>query len=59
MEQDVFDSLGEPDEEEMDMLDLAFGLEDTSRLGCQIKLTKELEGMRVVLPGDSNNMDHK
>lgn len=57
MEEDVFDSLGEPDEEEMDMLDLAFGLQDTSRLGCQIKLTKELEGIKVKLPGETNNMN--
>lgn len=56
LEQDVFDSLGEPDEEEMDMLDLAFGLQDTSRLGCQIKLTKELEGIKVTLPSESINM---
>ena len=57
LEQDVFDSLGEPDEEEMDMLDLAFGLQDTSRLGCQIKVTKELEGIKVTLPGETNNMN--
>ncbi len=31
-----FDRLGEPSEEEEDMLDLAFGLTHTSRLGCQI-----------------------
>lgn len=39
------------------MLDLAFGLQDTSRLGCQIKLTKELEGIKVKLPGETNNMN--
>ena len=48
--------LPEPEEEEEDMLDLAFGLTDTSRLGCQIKLTKELEGIRATIPGGADNM---
>lgn len=42
--------LPKPEEEELDMLDLAWGLEDTSRLGCQIILTKELDGISVTLP---------
>ena len=42
----MYDALPPPDEEEEDMLDLAMDLTDTSRLGCQIKVTKELEGMR-------------
>ena len=37
-EQKHFDVLPKPEEEEEDMLDLAFGLTDTSRLGCQIKV---------------------
>jgi ferredoxin-2, mitochondrial len=52
----VYDSLPEPTDEENDMLDLAFGLTETSRLGCQIKLTKELEGMEVSLPAATRNM---
>ena len=51
LEQDVYDALPPPDEEEEDMLDLAMDLTDTSRLGCQIKVTKELEGMRATVPG--------
>lgn len=35
---------------EEDMLDLAFNLTETSRLGCQIKVTKELDGLVVALP---------
>lgn len=35
---------------EEDMLDLAFNLTDTSRLGCQIKVTEELDGLTVSLP---------
>jgi 2Fe-2S ferredoxin len=35
---------------EEDMLDLAFNLTETSRLGCQIKVTEELDGLIVTLP---------
>ncbi|OCF75639.1 adrenodoxin-type ferredoxin [Kwoniella mangroviensis CBS 8886] len=51
-----YDKLPEPDDEENDMLDLAFGLEDTSRLGCQVKLSKELDGMVATLPSATRNM---
>ena len=46
----VFNSLPEPTEEEEDMLDLAFGLTRTSRLGCQIIVSKKLDGIIVKLP---------
>ena len=38
------------------MLDLAFGLTETSRLGCQVKMSKELDGLRVKLPSITRNM---
>ena len=38
------------------MLDLAFGLEKTSRLGCQIVMTAKLDGLTVRLPAGSRNM---
>jgi len=37
-------------DEELDMLDLAYGLTDTSRLGCQVVLTKEMDGLEVSVP---------
>jgi ferredoxin, 2Fe-2S len=37
--------------EEEDMLDLAVGVQPTSRLGCQIVLTEDLDGLTVRLPG--------
>jgi ferredoxin len=52
----VFDSLPPATDDEEDMLDLAFGLTDTSRLGCQIKLTPELDGFVVKLPSATRNM---
>ncbi len=42
--------LAEPTEDEEDMLDLAFALEKTSRLGCQIVMTEALDGLVVRLP---------
>jgi 2Fe-2S ferredoxin len=51
-----FDKLPEQSEAEEDMLDLAFGLEKTSRLGCQIVMTPELDGLVVRLPAGSRNM---
>lgn len=42
--------LDEPSEDEEDMLDLAFGLTKTSRLGCQIVMTEDLDGLVVKLP---------
>jgi len=51
-----FERLEEPTEDEEDMLDLAFGLTRTSRLGCQIILTQELDGLTVTLPQETHNM---
>ena len=42
-------------EDEEDMLDLAFGLTSTSRLGCQIVMTPQLDGLRVKLPAGVRN----
>jgi len=43
-------------EDEEDMLDLAFGLTQTSRLGCQIIMSEELDGLTVALPSTTRNM---
>ena len=53
---DWYDKLEEPTEEEEDMLDLAFALTHTSRLGCQIKITEEFDGLTVTLPSATRNM---
>ena len=51
-----YGKLAEAMEEEEDMLDLAFGLTRTSRLGCQIIITPELDGLVVTLPAATRNM---
>nr|XP_055072114.1 adrenodoxin [Misgurnus anguillicaudatus] len=50
LEEDVYKKLGPIADEEMDMLDLAYGLTDTSRLGCQVCLSKDLDGIVLRVP---------
>jgi ferredoxin-2, mitochondrial len=52
---DVFDGLEEPSEEEEDMLDMAFGLTETSRLGCQVVVVPEMDGITVEMPKATRN----
>jgi len=51
----AYDCLPESTEEEEDMLDLAFGLTETSRLGCQVLVTQEMGGIKVRLPDSTRN----
>jgi len=51
-----YERLQEASEDEEDMLDLAFGLTTTSRLGCQIVMTEELDGLTVQLPKSTRNL---
>jgi len=53
---EVYDELPEkPTDEELDMLDLANELTDTSRLGCQVNLSKKLNGLEVKVPSTIND----
>jgi ferredoxin len=46
-----------PNDEETDMLDLAYGYrEGVSRLGCRIHMSKQIDGIKLVLPEGSNNL---
>ena len=56
VDEEFYDRLPTPSEEEEDMLDLTAGLRLTSRLGCQVVLTEELDGLRVRLPKGTTNM---
>lgn len=42
--------LAEPTDHEMDMLEFAIEPRETSRLGCQIKITDDLDGLIVHTP---------
>ena len=56
VEPEWYEKLSEATEDEEDMLDLAFGLTATSRLGCQIIITEDLDGLTVKLPDETRNM---
>lgn len=51
----LYDILPEPSEDEEDMLDMAFGLTETSRLGCQIIVMPEMEGVVLEMPKATRN----
>ncbi|KAH8775997.1 putative 2 iron, 2 sulfur cluster binding protein [Hyaloscypha sp. PMI_1271] len=55
-DESMYDNMEEASDDENDMLDLAFGLTETSRLGCQVIMSKELDGLRVRLPSMTRNM---
>ncbi|MCP1335024.1 2Fe-2S iron-sulfur cluster-binding protein [Futiania mangrovi] len=44
------EKVGKPSEMEEDMLDFAFDVRENSRLSCQIRVTRELDGLIVRLP---------
>jgi 2Fe-2S ferredoxin len=50
-----YGKLADATEDEEDMLDLAFDLQETSRLGCQIIITDALDGLVVKLPAGTRN----
>ena len=50
VEPEWFEKLDDASENEEDMLDMAFGVTATSRLGCQIRMSDELDGLVVTLP---------
>ncbi|XP_020394378.1 adrenodoxin-like protein 2, mitochondrial isoform X2 [Zea mays] len=55
MDVNYYNKLEDPADEENDMLDLAFGLTETSRLGCQVIAKPELDGIRLALPVATRN----
>ncbi|XVF48841.1 hypothetical protein PTKIN_Ptkin03bG0220800 [Pterospermum kingtungense] len=55
MDMEHYNKLEDPTDEENDMLDLAFGLTETSRLGCQIIAKPELDGIRLAIPAATRN----
>lgn len=52
----MYDKIPEASDDENDMLDLAFGLTETSRLGCQVQMSPELDGLVVKLPQMTRNL---
>lgn len=54
---DFYDKLPcPPSDEEQDILDMAFGLTDTSRLGCQVYVTEDMDGLEVKIPVETSDV---
>ena len=51
-----YDILDAAADDELDMLDLAWGVTDTSRLACQLKIDKRCNGMVITIPEEANNI---
>ena len=52
IDEDWKNKIPEKSEEEMDMLDLAFDVQENSRLACQITITPDMDGLKVTLAPD-------
>lgn len=56
LKKEDFDNLPDkPTDEELDMLDLAYDLTDTSRLGCQVILSENHNELEVQVPATIND----
>ncbi|XP_066517266.1 ferredoxin 1b [Hoplias malabaricus] len=58
-EESVYGKMEPMTDEEMDMLDLAYGLTKTSRLGCQVTVERWMDGMTVRVPQNINDQREK
>ncbi|KAL4630820.1 adrenodoxin-like [Arapaima gigas] len=52
----VYNKLDPIGDDELDMLDLAYGLTKTSRLGCQVHIQKWMDGMTVKVPREVKDL---
>lgn len=50
-----FNKIPEASEDELDMLDLAYDLSETSRLGCQIQISSDINDIEIIIPNGSRN----
>jgi len=56
LDEDLYNNLPSPNLKEEDLLDMAFGMTKTSRLGCQVNITREFAGIKVELPNVHYNL---
>lgn len=55
LEEDAMEKFPQPDDDELDLLDVVPCLEKTSRLGCQLTLKEEHDGITLTLPDEVIN----
>jgi 2Fe-2S ferredoxin len=53
---EFYNTLPQASEDEEDMLDLAFGLTHTSRLGCQLMVNDQIDGITITVPSSTRNI---
>ena len=56
VDQDWLDKISDMRDEEEDMLDEAMDVEDNSRLSCQIIMSAELDGLKLSLANDPDDL---
>jgi ferredoxin len=56
LSKELYDKLGEPSDREYDLLDQSYGLTSTSRLGCQVKVSKLLDNEVIRIPLATRNI---
>lgn len=56
LDESLYSQLDSPCEAEQDMIDLACDVTQTSRLGCQLKISKAFEGKVITIPAGVNNL---
>ena len=54
VEEKWFDKLPNPEEPEVDMIDMAFEPKKNSRLSCQLIVSDELDGLKVTTPSQQS-----
>jgi ferredoxin len=59
LESDIFDSIPHSEEQEERLLDQAYGLSHTSRLACQILLTKQFQDTIILIPDEKKITNNK
>ncbi len=56
LEEEVYRTLTPPTDQEEDLLDLAPGMSEFSRLGCQVQVSQKFDGKSVALPSSRNRV---
>ncbi|KAK6089987.1 hypothetical protein P3W45_001033 [Vairimorpha bombi] len=56
LDKDLYEKLGTPSDKEYDLLDQAFGVRSTSRLGCQLLIDDRFNNKVIELPKCTRNM---